>query len=301
MSRINRREFLAGAAAAVTTAMTGCTVREMAPPASRVLRANDVVTLGRTGIRTSRLSIGTGAYGGSEVRRIGIEEAVRLLRHGFDEGVRWWDVADVYRTHPHAAAALKELPRDQVTITTKVRARLEEKGYNEIKADIERCRKELNTDYIDICLMHCMMEADWPEKMKGRMDALSEAKEKGHVRAVGCSYHNYDALKAAAHVDWVDVNLVRLNPYALHMDVEKKEQVPAFVETLRQLHAKGQSLYGMKIIGQGDLVGDQIDASLRFALSQPFLSGFTVGFSSTAQIDDIVRRIDRVRIQRAAA
>jgi predicted aldo/keto reductase-like oxidoreductase len=143
-----------------------------------------------------------------------------------------------------------------------------------------------------------MMDGDWPEKMKGRMDALSEAKEKGHIRAVGCSYHNYDALKAAANVDWVDINLVRVNPYALHMDIEKKEEVPAFVQTLEQLHAKGQAIYGMKILGQGELVGDQIDNSLRFALSKPYIDGFTIGFSQNAQIDDIVRRIDRVAVKR---
>ena len=299
MSRINRREFLAVTAAAVTSIMTGCASRELLTAPERVLRANDVVTLGATGVQASRLSMGTGAYGGSEVRKLGIDGAARLLRHGFDEGVRWWDVADVYKTHPHAAAALNELPRDQVTITTKVRARLEEKGYKEIKADIERCRKELNTDYIDICLMHCMTDADWPEKMKGRMDALSEAKEKGHVRAVGCSYHSHQALQAAVGVDWIDINLVRINPFGQRMDVKNKEQVPAFVKTLQQMHASGQALYGMKVLGQGDFVGDQIDESLRFALSQPFLSGFTVGFSSAAQLDDVVRRIDRVRVRRA--
>ena len=300
MSQLNRREFLAGAAATVTAAMTGCATQPLAAPPERILRANDIVTLGESGVQASRLSIGTGAYGGSELRKLGLNGAAKLFHHGFDQGIRWWDVADVYRTHPHAATALKQLPRDQVVLTTKVRARLKEKGYKEIKADIERCRKELNTDYIDICLMHCMMDANWPETMKSRMDALSEAKEKGHVRAVGCSYHNYDALKAAANVDWVDVNLVRLNPYALHMDVDKKEQVPAFVQTLQQLHAKGQAIYGMKILGQGDLVGDRIDNSLRFALSQPFLSGFTIGFSSNAQIDDVIRRIDRVRVKRSA-
>ncbi|NLE61234.1 MAG: aldo/keto reductase, partial [Planctomycetes bacterium] len=261
MNTIHRREFLGRAAGVVGAALAPGVFGAQATvaPASRPtsapskLKASDVVTLGRTGIKASRLAIGTGTESGAEQRRLGIEGLVRLFRHGFDQGVRWWDVADSYKTHPHVRAALKEMRRDEVTITSKTSA----KDSEGVKADIERFRREMGTDYIDIVLLHCMMDGNWPEKLKGAMDALSEAKQKGHVRAVGCSCHTYDALEAAADSDWVDVDLARINPYAAVMDVDGKEEVPQVQQALQRMHQRGKAVYGMKILGAGTFRGDR--------------------------------------------
>ncbi len=299
MNTIHRREFLGKAAGVMGAALAPGVfgAQTTVAPASRPtsapsrLKASDVVTLGRTGIKASRLAIGTGTESGAEQRRLGIGGLVRLFRHGFDQGVRWWDVADSYKTHPHVGAALKEMRRDEVTITSKTSA----KDSEGVKADIERFRREMGTDYIDIVLLHCMMDGNWPEKLKGAMDALSEARQKGHVRAVGCSCHTYDALQAAADSDWVDVDLARINPYGAVMDINKKEEVPQVLQTLRRMHQRGKAVYGMKILGAGIFKGDMIEQSVRFILQQRFVSGFVIGFSKTDHIDDIVRRIERVQ------
>jgi aryl-alcohol dehydrogenase-like predicted oxidoreductase len=299
MSTILRREFLGKAAGAMGAVLAPAAfgAQTTASPASRPttapskLKAGDVITLGRTGIKASRLAIGTGTESGAEQRRLGIEGLVRLLRHGFDRGVRWWDVADSYNTHPHVKAAPKEMRRDQVTITSKTAA----KDGRGIKADIERFRQEMGTDYIDIVLLHCMMDGNWPEKLKGAMDALSEAKQKGHVRAVGCSCHTYDALEAAADSDWVDVDLARINPFAAVMDIDKRDEVPQVLQILRRMHERGKAVYGMKILGAGTFKGNMIEQSLRFILQHRFVSAFVIGFSKAEHIDDIVRRIERVQ------
>jgi aryl-alcohol dehydrogenase-like predicted oxidoreductase len=299
MSTILRREFLGKAAGVMGAVLTPAAfgAQTTAAPASRPttapskLKAGDVITLGRTGIKASRLAIGTGTESGAEQRRLGIEGLVRLLRHGFDQGVRWWDVADSYNTHPHVKAALKEMRRDQVTITSKTAA----KDGRGIKADIERFRQEMGTDYIDIVLLHCMMDGNWPEKLKGAMDALSEAKQTGHVRAVGCSCHTYDALEAAADSHWVDVDLARINPFAAVMDIDKRDEVPQVLQILRRMHERGKAVYGMKILGAGTFKGNMIEQSLRFILQHRFVSAFVIGFSKAEHIDDIVRRIERVQ------
>jgi predicted aldo/keto reductase-like oxidoreductase len=186
---------------------------------------------------------------------------------------------------------LKEVKRDRVTLTSKTMAKTAEA----VKADIERFRKELNTDYIDICLLHCMTDGKWPEKMKGPMDALSAAKEKGYVRAVGCSCHTFEALQAAADEPWVEIDLARINPHGVMMEVGKPEEVPKVDALLRKMHERGKVIYGMKIVGEGTFKGKQIDKSLEYALSRPYLSGFTIGFNSKAQIDDIAKRIERIQ------
>lgn len=297
MSTMDRRMFLGKTAAMLGSVIAanahGNPVASTRPVATRPVRlgAGDVISLGKTGIKTSRLAIGTGTDAGAEQRNLGIDGLVRLFRHGFDQGARWWDVADMYKTHPHVAAALKEMKRDQVTITSKTQA----KDYSGVKADIERFRRETNTDFIDIVLLHCMTEPDWPDRMKGPMDALSEAKSKGHVRAVGCSCHGFEALQAAADCPWVEVDLARINPFAAVMDINRVDEVPLVQQTLRRMHRQGKAVYGMKILGAGTLKGGQIEQSLRSVLGQPYISGFVIGFSKTDQIDDIVRRIAAVQ------
>lgn len=300
MSRMDRRQFLGRTAAVVGTALgarafgadPAPVIETLKPERASILRANDIVTLGRTGVKTSRLSIGTGSRGGSEQRALGIDGMVKLFRHGLDQGVAWWDTADMYKTHPHVKATLKEIQRDKVTITSKTTA----KDADGVREDVERFRREMKTDYIDIVLLHCMTDPKWPEKMKGPMDVLSEFKQRGIVRAVGVSCHSFGALKAAADEPWVEVDLARINPFAEKMDVEQPERVHKVVETLELMHQRGKSIYGMKILGEGVFKGDQIDESLKFALSKPFLSGFTIGFGSQDQINDIAKRIERLRV-----
>ena len=296
MRQLDRREFMGRTAAVVGTALAGKALGANKPfdtlSGSKRLLLSDTVTLANTGVKASRLAIGTGSLGGSEQRKLGISGLVKLFRYGVDQGVQWWDAADMYKTHPHVQATLREIPRDRVTITSKTRA----DTYDGVKADIERFRREMNSDYIDICLLHCMTDKDWPAKMTGPMDALSEAKEKGQVRAVGCSCHTFEALQAAADNPWVEVDLARINPYAEKMDVDRKEDVHKVVETLELMHQRGKAIYGMKILGEGAFTSEQMDESLRFALSKRFLAGFTIGVSSAEQIDDLARRVERLNV-----
>jgi aryl-alcohol dehydrogenase-like predicted oxidoreductase len=301
MSHLNRREFLAGAAA-VGASLCGRDIAHGVETRSRAATrpavttrpaVSDTVVLGKTGIKTSRLAIGTGTDGGSQQRKIGLDGLNRLLRHGVDHGVRWWDTADMYKTQTMIGPTLKELKRDQVVITSKTWCR-DKSDPDFVRKDLDKFRKELNTDYIDIVLMHCMEDPKWPEKMKPHMDALSEAKQKGWIRAHGVSCHTLGALQAAADEPWVEVDLARFNPFATIMDVSKAEEVHQVAETLARMHDRGKAIYAMKLIGNGKFQGDRIDQSLRFALSKPYITGLNIGFTSPDQIDDIARRIERI-------
>src|SRR5437762_11787559 len=259
----------------------------MAAPLPQKFSATDTVTIGNTGIKTSRLAMGTGTVGfghSSNQSKLGVEGLSRLLLNGHDNGLRFFDAADSYGSHPHVAEALKHLSRDKVTLLTKSWAR-DAAG---MRADLDRFRKELGTDYLDICLMHCLTESDWTERYKGVMDVLSEAKEKGIIRAHGCSCHSIEALRAAAKSPWVEVDLARINPIGSHMDSE-----PAtVVSVLREMRAAGKGVIGMKILGQGDMRNRQ-DEALKYALSLDVLDAFTIGAESKAEQEDLIRRIGR--------
>lgn len=284
---MKRRDFIVGSSAAVGAAWIGS--RALAMSAVQALphkfSAADTVTLGKTGITTSRLAMGTGTVGTghhSHQTDLGVKALSDLLLNGHDQGLRFFDAADAYGSHPHVAEALKHVSRDKVTVLTKTWAR----NPAEARADLDRFRKELGTDYIDVCLMHCLTEADWTERYRGVMDVFSEAKEKGIIRAPGCSCHSIEALRAAAKSPWVEVDLVRINPIGSHMDADPD----TVVSVLREMKAAGKGIIGMKILGQGDLRNRQ-DEALRYALSLGVLDAFTIGAESMAEQEDLIRRI----------
>jgi len=285
---MHRREFLirsvSGVGAVWLTRKDLLTALATHPLSSK-FSASDTVTLGNTGIKTSRLAMGTGTVGSghhSNQTALGIKGLSDLLLNGYDQGLRFFDAADSYGSHPHVAEALKHVPRDKVTVLTKTWAR----DPATARADLDRFRRELEVDYLDVCLMHCVTEADWTERFKGVMDVLSEAKHKGIIRAHGCSCHSIEALRAAAKSPWVEIDLARINPIGSYMDADPQ----TVVTVLREMKAAGKAVVGMKILGQGDLRNRQSEA-LRYALSLGVLDAFTIGAESKSEQEDLIRRI----------
>jgi aryl-alcohol dehydrogenase-like predicted oxidoreductase len=288
-----RRDFLrrtASGLAAATLAATGLAPKTARaayldlPPLPHKHAASDEVVLGSTGIRTSRLAMGTGTIGyggGSNQTRTG--RATNLLRNGFhDNGLRFFDAADSYGSHPYVKQAIQGLPRDKVTVLTKTDTR-DPAG---VQRDLDRFRRELGVDYIDIVLIHCTTEPDWTIRYRGAMDVLSEAKQKGVIRAHGVSCHSLPALKAAAASPWVEIDLVRLNPIGSHMDADPD----TVIAVIKQMRAQGKGIVGMKILGQGDL-RDNPSEAIRYALSTGVLDAFTIGAETQTEQNDLTRRI----------
>ena len=156
----------------------------------------------------------------------------------------------------------------------------------EARDDLDRFRRELGTDYIDVALMLCVTEADWTERYRGVMDVFSEAKAKGIIRAHGCSCHSIEALRAAAKSPWVEVDLVRINPAGAHMDAAPE----TVVSVIREMKAAGKGVVGMKILAQGELQSRK-DEALRYALGLGLLDAFTIGAESKAEQEDLIQRI----------
>jgi 1-deoxyxylulose-5-phosphate synthase len=286
-----RRDFLRrsartlGAAFLTKSAITRAAHLDQ-PSLPQKFTAQDEVVLGHTGIRTSRLAIGTGTIGyagGSNQTRLGTDPLTRLLLNGYHEnGLRFFDSADAYGSHPYVAAAVKQLPRDKVTVLTKTDTR----NPAGVRADLDRFRKELGVDYIDIVLIHFVTDPDWTTNYRGIMDVLSEAKQKGVIRAHGVSCHSIEALRAAAASPWVDIDLVRLNPIGSHMDAD-----PATViSVIKQMRAQGKGIVGMKILGQGDL-RDRTSEAIHYALGTGVLDAFTIGAESQKEQNNLIQHI----------
>ena len=285
---MRRREFLirsATAAGAVWLSSKSIFKAIAEQTLAKKFLASDTVTLGSTGIQTSRLAMGTGTVGfghHSHQTALGVTGLSDLLLNGYDHGLRFFDSADAYGSHPHVAEALKHIPRDKVTLLTKSWAR----DATGMRADLDRFRRELGTDYLDVCLMHCLTESDWTDRFRGAMDVLSEAKQKGIIRTHGCSCHSIEALRAAAKSPWVEIDLARINPIGSHMDADPT----TVLSVLKEMKASGKAVVGMKILGQGDLNRRQ-DEAIKYALSLSILDAFTIGAESKQEQEDLIRRI----------
>lgn len=255
-------------------------------------RASDTIPLGPRKIRLSRMAVGTGTNGvggaSNQTRQLGLGGLADLLKAAFDSGITFWDSADQYGTHAHVREALKRVPREKVVILTKTHASTEA----EMKADIDRFRRELGTDYIDILLLHCMMDGGWPARKRGAMESISKLQEKGIVRTKGVSCHTLAALRSAAASRSVEVDLARFNPAGASMDAPPSEVLPV----LRQMKAAGKGIIGMKLFGAGALRG-RIDECLQFALAHSVIDCFTIGVESIAELRDLGRRISAASLR----
>jgi len=235
MNRLNRRQFIRTSAVAI--AGTALLPHVFAAATKRT--ATDQVTLGNTGIKLSRLGIGTGSNNGHEQTAQGKEAFIKMIRHGYDSGITYIDTAERYATFPWIADAIKGLPREKLFIQSKIPT-----PSDDILAAIDSHRKNFNTDYVDSMLVHCMTDEKWTDTWKRAMDGFNEAKEKKWIRAKGVSCHTIGALRTAVASDWTDTHLVRINPQGKYMDAVKSAwgpnasvEVEPVMEQIKSMHA----------------------------------------------------------------
>jgi len=258
----------------------------------------ETVRLGQTKLKVSRFCLGTGMRGynrQSDHTRMGKQKLEALLQGAYDRGIRVFDLADLYGTHPYLLPALKGIPRDKYAIITKVWLHpggLQESERPGADVSVNRFLKEIGTDYLDLVLLHCISSAKWPEELRPHMDGLAKLKDKGVIRAHGVSCHSLAALEAAAAEPWVDSVHTRINPYGMSMDDKPEKVVPA----LKKLHAAGKGVVGMKIIGEGKLRNDagKRDESARFILGLGCVDILNIGFEKVEEIDDFAGRVSKV-------
>jgi len=291
--RITRRQFLKGTSVLAGTALlSSCS----GPFAKRTPTAVDQVTLGKTGLKLSRLGIGTGSKGGSIQRSLGADGFSRLVHYAYDQGITYIDTAESYRTHTMVRDAIKGLPREKLFIQSKM------PGVPEKPLEVlDRYRKELGVDYIDSLLTHCGVTADWDDERRRVLDALEEAKDKKIILAHGISCHSLPALRRAAELDWVDVNLVRINPQGVHIDTPAEtwnaasdnSYLPDVLKQIKIMRQNNHGVIGMKIIGEGDFTNpEDREKSIRFTMQSGLTDAVVIGFKSSAEIDEAIERMN---------
>jgi len=235
--------------------------------------------------------VGTGTSGwngSSNQTRLGFDRCVEMLTYAYERGILFFDSADQYGSHPEVAEMLRRVGRENVVVTTKTVARNRDEA---LKA-IPRFLKELKTDYLDIVLLHCMTNPEWPRTMRPVMEVLSDYKRQGVIRAVGVSCHDFGAFKAAAEEPWVEVVLARLNYAGVLMD----EHPDHVIRVVRKMHERGKGIYAMKVVGQKQLASEWRHA-VKFVYDLDCVDAMVIGMESKEEVDRNVDYIEELERQ----
>src|ERR1700736_5019137 len=187
MTHCSRRDFLKTGLAAGVLAGTGSL-----PLRAGRSTATDWVTLGKSGVKVTRLAFGTGSFSGRTQRELGQDGFTRLVRYAYDSGIRFFETSETYgEMHKMLGVALKGIPRDSYRLMSKVTTR---EGVDP-QEKIDELRKLANTDYFDVMLMHYQHVASWPTDTVRWQDGILEAKSKKALLGHGASGHGRPGLR----------------------------------------------------------------------------------------------------------
>ena len=289
MSNFSRRDFLKTGLAATALAGAGSLGLKAAKQT-----ATDMVRLGKSGLKVTRLAFGTGTMGGRVQRNLGQEEFSRQVRYAYDRGIRFFETAESYDDmHRMLGIALKGIPRDSYQLMTKVTT---SQGVDPMKK-IDELRKLANTDYFDICLLHYQHYADWPTASLRWQDGISEAQHRDIVRVRGASVHGLPALRQVPEEKWLQVGMIRMNHKGVRMDAENYAtnglgNVPVVVRNVEEARKKGLGIISMKLAGEGQFTQrEDRRKAMKFAFRHARVDSVTVGFKSTAEIDEAIENV----------
>ncbi len=290
MAHYSRRDFLRTGLA--TAALVGA---HSFPLGATRQAATDWVTLGKSGIKVTRLAFGTGSLGGKVQRELGQDQFTRLVRHAYDQGIRFFETAESYSgMHQMLGVALKGIPRDSYRLMSKVTTR---EGVDPLQK-IDELRKLANTDYFDIMLLHWQHTATWPTDSQRWQDGILEAQARHAVIAHGASVHGLPALRRVPETRWLQVAMIRMNHKGVRMDAEdyntdglgNVSEVVAHVKRVRQ---EGMGVISMKLVGEGAFTTrEDRQAAMRFAFRNAGVDCVTVGCKSTQEIDEAIANLN---------
>lgn len=290
MTPCSRRKFLKVGLAAGTFAATGTLTLTAAGGA-----ATDWVTLGKSGVKVTRLAFGTGTMSGRTQRDLGQDRFTRLVLHAYDSGIRFFETAESYgEMHKMLGVALKGIPRDTYRLMSKVTTR---EGVDP-QTRIDELRKLANTDYFDVMLLHYQHVASWPTDTARWQDGILEAKSKQAVVGHGASVHGLPALRRFPGNKWLEVAMIRVNHNGTKMDAEEYNtsglgNVDEVVSSVKQVRTEGMGVISMKLIGEGAFTKrEDRQAAMRYAFRNAGVDCVTVGYKNTAEVDEAIENLN---------
>ncbi|MCT4595045.1 MAG: aldo/keto reductase [Anaeromicrobium sp.] len=243
--------------------------------------------LGNTDLIVSRLCFG-GLTVGPLQANLSINEGANVMVEAFKRGVNFIDTAELYETYSYIREALKIYKENHIIIGSKSYA------YDKVTAknSIEKARRELDRDVLDIFLLH---EQESEHTIRGHYEALEyylNLKEKGIIKAVGLSTHTVRAVEVASKMDEIDIIHPIINKAGVGI---QDGTVKDMLEAIKKAYTNGKGIYGMKPIGGGNLIKD-VPASLDYVLNIEELHSIAVGMQTVEEVIYNVNKFENKEI-----
>ena len=290
MSSFSRRDFLISSLAAGTLA--GIDIR---PLHASTRSATDMATLGKSGLKVTRLAFGTGSNNGHVQAALGQQEFNRLIHYAYDRGIRFFETAEAYVTPAMLGEALKPFPRESYQLMSKVTT---DPGADP-RERFDEMRRTSQTEYFDIMLLHWQHTADWVSETKRWQDGILEAQSKKIIGTRGASVHGLPALRQVPGNDWLEIAMIRMNHNGTRMDGptsadgNNPADVAEVVSHVKQVHRQGMGVISMKLVGAGEFTRhEDRQAAMRFAFNNAGVDAVTVGFKNKQEIDEAITNLD---------
>lgn len=236
--------------------------------------------LGDTGLKVSRLCYGVLTLGPLQAN-LPLAEGVELLKYAVGQGVNFFDTAEIYEAYPLLRALLLALPDDRLVIASKSYA----VTAGEAAASLEKARREMNRDVVDIFLLHEQESAATIRGHRAALDYLVEAREKGLIRAVGISTHRVAGVRGALEFPEIQVVHPLFNIRGLGIHDGTREDM---LDAINLAAQAGKGIYLMKALGGGNLLAEG-ETALRYAFSLESAAAVAVGMKTRAEIDYNIR------------
>ena len=287
MSPFNRRDFL-------KTSLAAGTVASVTNLHAATRTATDMVTLGNSGMKVTRLAFGTGSANGHVQATLGQKEFSRLVAYAYDHGIRFFETAESYMTPAMLGEALKPYPRDSYQLMTKVTTN---EGVDPHQR-FDEMRRTSQTEYFDIMLLHWQHTSDWVSTTRNWQDAVLEAQQKKTIRTRGASVHGLPALRQIPGNKWLEVAMIRMNHKGTRMDGPVPDDdnlgiVPEVVAHVKQVKGDGMGVVSMKLCGDGTFTQhSDRQAAMRFAFKNAGVDCVTVGFKNKQEVDEAIDNLN---------
>ena len=286
MSPFSRRDFLKTSLAVGTIGSVATLPMHASTP-----KATDVVSLGKSGMRVTRLAFGTGSNNGHVQSSLGQQEFTRLIHYAYDRGIRFFETSESYTTPAMLGEALKAFPRDSYQLMSKVTT---DEDVDPMKR-FDEMRRTSQTEYFDIMLLHWQHTSDWVSKTARWQDGVLEAQSKKLIHTRGASVHGQPALRQMPGNKWLEVAMIRMNHKGTRMDGPNydegshPDQVNVVVDHVKQIKSEGIGIISMKLCGDGEFTRhEDRQAAMRFAFKNAGIDCAAVGFKNTQEIDEAI-------------
>jgi predicted aldo/keto reductase-like oxidoreductase len=288
MNGYSRREFIRTGIAAGTLASVGTLPLHATPSAT------DVVTLGSSGMKVTRLAFGTGSNNGHVQYALGQEQFTKLVHYAYDRGIRFFETAEAYVTPAMLGEALKGIPRESYQLMTKVTTN---EGVDP-QQRFDEMRRTSKTEYFDIMLLHWQHTSNWVSQTGRWQDGILEAQSKKVILKRGASVHGLPALRQVPGNKWLEIAMIRMNHNGTRMDGPipddgNRGNVSEVVEHVKRVKSEGVGVISMKLVGDGTFTRhEDRQAAMKFAFRNAGVDCVTVGFKSPQEVDEAIDNLN---------